>query len=386
MGYPFSAYSTCLAGLLGTLLLFTGCVPLPDDEATWVLKDLGAGTGPSRLKEQTPVPARSPIGYQVQGRGHQGDLYLPGEPPLAGIVLVPGAAVHGRNDPRLVAFATTLARSRFLVLVPDIPNLRALKVQAKDSQYVADAFSHLVSRTELPDQGRAGIGAFSYAVGPAVLAALDPGIRERVDFLLGVGGYHDLQQVVTFFTTGYFRKDGQWQYLEPNRYGKWVFVSGNTDRLADPVDRSAFRRMADRMVEDPQAAIDDLIDQLTPEGQSLLDLLQNRDPARSPALLARLPSGIRAELDALNLATRDLSLLKAHLILVHGTDDQIIPYTESLALAAAVPPGQSELILIDGLAHVDTQPFRLDRRAMWRAIGILLAQRDALAAGVPGRR
>ena len=386
MGYPFSAHSTWLAGLLATLLFISGCIPLPDDEATWVLKDLGAGTGPSRLKEQTPVPARSPIGYQVQGRGHQGDLYLPGEPPLAGIVLVPGAAVHGRNDPRLVAFATTLARSRFLVLVPDIPNLRALKVQAKDSQYVADAFSHLVSRTELPDQGRAGIGAFSYAVGPAVLAALDPGIRERVDFLLGVGGYHDLQQVVTFFTTGYFRKDGQWQYLEPNRYGKWVFVSGNTDRLADPVDRSAFRRMADRMVEDPQAAIDDLSDQLTPEGQSLLDLLQNRDPARSPALLARLPSGIRAELDALNLATRDLSLLKAHLILVHGTDDQIIPYTESLALAAAVPPGQSELILIDGLAHVDTQPFRLDRRAMWRAIGILLEQRDVPAAGVPGRR
>ena len=364
MGYPFSAHSTWLAGLLATLLFISGCIPLPDDEATWVLKDLGAGTGPSRLKEQTPVPARSPIDYQVQGRGHQGDLYLPGEAPLAGIVLVPGAAVHGRDDPRLVAFATTLARSRFLVLVPDIPNLRALKVQAKDSQYVADAFSHLVSRTELPDQGRAGIGAFSYAVGPAVLAALDPGIRERVDFVLGVGGYHDLQQVVTFFTTGYFRKDGQWQYLEPNRYGKWVFVSGNTDRLADPVDRSAFRRMADRMVEDPQAAIDDLIDQLTPEGQSLLDLLQNRDPARSPALLARLPSGIRAELVALNLATRDLSLLKAHLILVHGTDDQIIPYTESLALAAAVPPGQSELILIDGLAHVDTQPFRLDRRCL----------------------
>ena len=219
MGYPFSAHSTWLAGLLATLLFISGCIPLPDDEATWVLKDLGAGTGPSRLKEQTPVPARSPIDYQVQGRGHQGDLYLPGEAPLAGIVLVPGAAVQGRNDPRLVAFATTLARSRFLVLVPDIPNLRALKVQAKDSQYVADAFSHLVSRTELPDQGRAGIGAFSYAVGPAVLAALDPGIRERVDFVLGVGGYHDLQQVVTFFTTGYFRKDGTWQYLEPNRYG-----------------------------------------------------------------------------------------------------------------------------------------------------------------------
>jgi pimeloyl-ACP methyl ester carboxylesterase len=313
-------------------MMLAGCDPLPDDEAAWVLEDMGAGMGPSRLKEHTPAPARLPIDYQVQGRSHQGDLYRPRESPLAGIVLVPGVAARGKDDPRLVAFATTLARARFLVLVPDIPNLRALRARAEDAQGVADAFSHLLSRSEFPTRGRAGIGAFSYAVGPAVLAALDPGIRERMDFVLGVGGYYDLHQVVTFFTTGYFQKEGQWHYLEPNRYGKWMFVFGNAEHLTDPVDQA-------------------------------------------PVLIAGLPAGIRAELDALNLANKDLSRLRARLILLHGTDDRIIPYTESQALAAAMPPGRAELFLIDGLAHVNTRPFGLDRHAMWRAIGVLLAQR-----------
>jgi pimeloyl-ACP methyl ester carboxylesterase len=356
-------------------MMLAGCDPLPDDEAAWVLEDMGAGMGPSRLKEHTPAPARLPIDYQVQGRSHQGDLYRPRESPLAGIVLVPGVAARGKDDPRLVAFATTLARARFLVLVPDIPNLRALRARAEDAQGVADAFSHLLSRSEFPTRGRAGIGAFSYAVGPAVLAALDPGIRERMDFVLGVGGYYDLHQVVTFFTTGYFQKEGQWHYLEPNRYGKWMFVFGNAEHLTDPVDQEAFRRIAERKLENPGAGIDDLTGHLTPEGESLLDLLENRDPERTPVLIAGLPAGIRAELDALNLANKDLSRLRARLILLHGTDDRIIPYTESQALAAAMPPGRAELFLIDGLAHVNTRPFGLDRHAMWRAIGVLLAQR-----------
>ncbi len=212
---PLAFTRSWAAGLLITLLMMTGCAPLPDDEAAWVLEDLATREGESRLKEGTPHPVRRPVVYAMQGRTYQGDLYQPAQPPLA--ALVPGVAERGTDDPRLVAFATTLARARYLVLVPDLPTLRAHRVQAEDARGVADAFLHLLSRPEFPVGGRAGIGAFSYAVGPAVLAALEPGIRERVDFVLGVGGYYDLHRVVTFFTTGYFEKEGRWHYLEPNR-------------------------------------------------------------------------------------------------------------------------------------------------------------------------
>lgn len=361
--------------LIFVFLLLVGCAILPDDEASLVLEDLAARGKSSRLKERTSDPVRRLLTYSDHGRHCQADLYLPGQPPRAGIVLIPGVAALGRNDPRLVAFATTLARVRFLVLVPDIPNLRALMIQSDDVQRIVGAFPHLVSRSELPAGSRIGIGAFSYAAGPAILAALDPAIRERVDFILGVGGYYNLRQVITFFTTGYFRERGRWRYLKPNRYGKWVFVLSNVGRLTNAMDQQVFRFMAERRLKDPDAPIADLAGALTAEGQALFALLENRDPERTPFLIAKLPAAIGNDIEALNLANQDLSRLRAKLILLHGTDDEIIPYSESVALAAAAPAGRAQLFLIAGLAHVDILPRKLDRRALWRAINALLGER-----------
>jgi len=341
-------------------------------EAALFLEDLAAGDKESRLKSKTQAPTQLSIDYEVQSYQYQADLYISQEPPLASIVLILGVAEQGKDDSRLIAFATTLARSRFIVLVPDIPNLRNLKIRAEDSRTIKDAFTYLISLPEFPTQGHAGIGAFSYAVGPAVLAALDPQIREKVNFVLSVGGYYDVEQVITFFTTGYFQNDNEWQYLEPNEYGKWVFVLSNVERLSNPVDKKIFLKIAQRKINNPNTSIDDLIINLTTEANSILVLLQNQNHNHASNLITDMPKAIRADLDALNLSNKDLTKLRAKLILLHGTDDDIIPYTESIALAKAVAIGQSEVFLIDGLAHVNVRPETLNRWKMLRAIDALL--------------
>lgn len=358
------------------LIIQSACVWLGQSDAALFLEDIAAGNEESRLKKRTPTPKWSPINYVILGLDYQADLYQPGGTPLAGIVLIPGVAQHGKDDARLVAFANTLARSRFIVLVPDIPNLRDLKVRAEDSRAITDAFTYLISRPEFPAQGQAGIAAMSYAVGPAILAALEPKVRERVNFILSVGGYYDVEQVITFFTTGYFRNKNEWQFLEPNEYGKWIFVMSNVKHLTDPIDKKSFIKIAQRKMKNPDVAIDDLVTDLTADASSILTLLENKDPEHVSKLIADLPISIRAELDELNLSNKDLTQLKARLILLHGTDDNIIPYTESIALTSAVMENQAELFLIDGLAHVNMRPKKLNRWAMLRAIDALLKVRE----------
>ena len=92
--------------------LWGGACILPSSEALLILQDLAAGEKPSRLKALTPAPTRRTIAYEVNGRNYWGDLYLPGVAPRAGLVVIPGAAREGKDDPRLVAFAMTLSRSR----------------------------------------------------------------------------------------------------------------------------------------------------------------------------------------------------------------------------------------------------------------------------------
>ncbi len=252
-----SARTSALVLAVLVSVLAAGCSPAKLVESAALLADFNAGEGPSRLKQATPAPRRLLTTYEIEGRQRRGDLYLPGEDALANLVLVPGVTPEGKDDPRLVAFATTLARARFVVLVPDIENLRDIKVRSSDARDIGDAVLHLAGAGLAGAGSSVGVVAVSYAVGPAVLAALAEDTREQVRFLVAIGGYYDLQAMITFFTTGYYRDapGRPWRPLRANAYGKWVFVKSNADRLRDPSDRAALTEMADRKLRDLAADI-----------------------------------------------------------------------------------------------------------------------------------
>ena len=376
------------AALLAVALALSGCAPLRGYEAMQLAKDIAAAGGPSGLKESRPAPLRRTVTYEVDQRVSAGDLYLPGDRAEAGLVLVPGAAVNGKDDPKFVAFAESLARGRFAVLVPEIPNLRQLKVRSTDARKIADAARHLAGFTDggqgTGEGAPVGVVAVSYAAGPAVMAAA-PDARDRIRFVAAIGGYYDLEAVITFFTAGVFRAaPGEpWQKADPNPYGKWVFLRSNSDFISLPRDRRLLLEMAERKLRDLSADISDLAAGLSPEGRTVYALLQNREPAEVARLISVLPPRVRAEIRALDLKNLDFSEVSAQILLVHGRDDQIIPYSESLALAAAAGEEGSELFLVDNLAHVDLGPGSLeDQLTLWRAAYRLLEERDAAPAPV----
>lgn len=370
--------------LLTVLAVVSACSPSRLVDTTRLLADIGAGDGPSTLKENTPHPRRETIDFDVDGRRTVADLYTLASPtagPLAGLVLVPGLATTGKDDSRLVAFANSLARARFQVLVPDLPNMRKLRVNAGDARIIADAAIHLHS---LDPERPLGMTAISFAAGPMVGALFEPGIADQVDFMITVGGYYDLEAVITFFTTGYYRDgaDAPWQYRRPNVYGKWVFVLSNVRVLDDPADRVALITMAERRLDDPEADISDVAEGLGPQGQAVYALLTNDDPDRVPALLAELPEAVTAEIAALDLKRRDLSDLKVQFVLVHGRDDPIIPETESMAFADAVAPGQADLYLLESFQHVNAAELGLsDKLTLLSAVYTVLGFRDARGSG-----
>jgi pimeloyl-ACP methyl ester carboxylesterase len=342
-------------------------------EAARLLFELATGGAPAI----TPAP----VAWRTAERAYRGDLYGAPDAARAALLLVPGAAEAGKDDPRLVTFARALAAADFLVLVPDLPGPKALQVSSEDIVEIADAAVYLAG---LPHgRGPLGLAAISYGVGPAVLAALDDprlnqGLAGRVAFILAIGGYDDLTAVITFFTTGYWRAapDQPWRLGKPNAYGKWVFVLANAARLDDGNDRARLAAIARRKLADLDADIRPLEAALGPEGRAVMALLDNRDPTRVPALIASLPPRITAEIVALDLAGKDLTPLHAEVLLIHGRDDAIVPYSESVTLARALGP-RAHLYLLDSLAHASMTPARArDAWLLWQAALRLLAIRD----------
>lgn len=281
------AFRRIFIGLLA-LLLVAGCSPARFGEASRVLADIDAGTGPSALKETTPRPERRIVNYSVSGRAYGGDLYFPGETARAAMVLVPGVSPDGKDDRRLGA-------------------------------------------------------------------------------------------VVTFFTTGRYRESPEdaWRERRPNIYGKWVFLESNLDRIDSPADRARLRLIKESRLRDPAADVSPWAAELGAEGRAVHDLIDNTDADRVPGLIAALPERLRADFAALDLSAHDLGGLTQRFFLVHGRNDPVIPETETLKLARALPDGRAEPFLVDSLDHVNPKPIGLaDKLTLLRAIYGVLGVRD----------
>lgn len=337
--------------LLLLFLLLGGCVSAESWEAIRLLQDIDAAGGPSALKEQTPEARRITERYSIDGRANVADFYYPNQPLGGALLLVPGFTRAGKDDRRLVEAARSLARARFLVMVPEVAGSRELRVRLQDAGTIADALRHLQRSQPAAAARGVGLVAVSYAVGLSMLGALEVEETARPDFLVSVGGYYDTNALVTYATTGYYRLPGssRWQRGETLPRAKWIFLASNAAVLADERDRRRLQAVVERCFEGCEPDTAALARDLGPEGRALLNLVTNTDRTRVSTLLVALPESVRQQMARLSLSRRNLSPLTGRLILVHGRHDPLVPYSESVALADTVPG--SELFLIDGFSH-----------------------------------
>jgi len=282
------------------------------------------------LSMLTDPPTRRPLALP----GTAADLYLhagldAGRP----LVLAHGFAPEGKDDPRVRDAAGLLARAGFDVAVPTIPGLTRGRLGSEDVEPVVGALAARGGRTVL-------VGV-SVGAGPALLAAADPRVRERVSAVLSLGGYASAVEVLRFWLTGAYAYEGVRGRVEHDPELVRMFLRANADRLG-PASRAA---------------------------------LEAADREAAGRLLDAPPPDLRRYLDALS-PIRVASGIGASLVLVHGRADRAVPYTESLRLAAA-RPDRTTLVLVGLVEHVEGARGRgwseaRDLFALWRVMYALL--------------
>jgi pimeloyl-ACP methyl ester carboxylesterase len=188
-----------------------------------------------------------------------------------------------------------------------------------------------------------------------VLAANDPRISERVRFCFLLGSYYDLRSIVTYATTGYYLKDGEWVYMKPRHTGKWAFLRNSLELAGDETDRRLLTRIANSKLKDETCDVSASADSLGEEGSRLYELMMNGDPDAAGGIIDRLSPRILSFFDELSMPG-NIENVTARLILVHGRDDNLMPYTESILLAENAPPkANAQLRILESLQHVDLE-------------------------------
>lgn len=345
-------------------------------EAAWFLEDIAAGPAPSTWKQLHPAPTASGATWSVEGRAGEGDLYTPTEAIKGRMIFVPGLVADGRHDPRVIAFAETLARAGYLTLVPQTTAFDGLKANPGDIQSLSDAATWLAD-TDFPNipKTKIGIAALSYMAGPSLLAASRAPLNDKVAFVFFIGGYYAMTDVLRFVTTRKHRLDAAGPWLEEGAadYALWAFLAAQAQGIEGP-DSDRLTAIASAKLADPKADVSADAAALGPEGQAIYTLMTNRDPDKVDALVAALPAGLKAQLDALDPSKQDLSGFTADALLVHGKDDPLIPSTQSEKLAAALG-GRAHLYLLEQVTHVEVNR----DGSMWDHLDMLFAGRRLLS-------
>src|SRR6266545_4257281 len=107
------------------------------------------------------------------------------------IMVVPGAAPRGNDEPLLRSFGVTLARAGYLVMIPEFPFLKQGRFEPSATKQLDAAFARA---RELPATGDRNVGAFGVSVGGGMLlvaAGREPALGKAA-FIAILGGYYDI--------------------------------------------------------------------------------------------------------------------------------------------------------------------------------------------------
>lgn len=299
-----------------------------------------------------------------------------GDGPWPAVLFVNGATPLGREHPDVRALAAGLARSGFLVLVPDLPGLREGAITERTAAATVAVGRAATARLDVRADRVALLGV-SVGASLALLAAEHPELAPRVSVVGGLAPYADLAQVVRLATTGRYRVQGRLV-----RYDVDPFVAlaiGRSLVAALPPGEArdelvALLARVDDEALDPLAAIRATRPD-TPSAEAVLRLLGNRDASRFDALFQQLPPELLAAVRRLS-PLEGAARLEAPVELASPPRDKYFPLDESRALVRRAPDArltvtetlehaipEASLGELAGLARLDAFAMRVLRRA-----------------------
>lgn len=256
------------------------------------------------------------------------------------IAIFPGVHGGGIDEPRMNALARQFAANGLRVLIAPLPELRRYTIRPRSTDDIEDVALWLTSQKDLAPSGKIGLVGVSFAGGLTLVAAGRPSLAGKLVLVAAMGTHGDLPRAMQYLVTGIL-PDGTPQPVHD--YGAAVILLAGAHHFAPPEQveplRHAITTFLDASsldVTDPKrstAMFDEARrfgDALPEPAREVMGLVNRRDvKTLGPRLVPYLE-----ELGGANELSPERSMVtSAPVFLLHGSHDNVIPYTETPLLA-----------------------------------------------------
>ena len=278
------------------------------------------------------VPARHGV---VHAR-----LFNPATPTGTTLAIFPGVHGGGVEEPRMNALARQFAANGLRVLIAPLPELRRYTIKPRSTDDVEDVSVWLSSQKELAPNGRIGIVGVSFAGGLALVAAGRPSLAGKLVLVAAMGSHGDLPRAMKYLVTGVL-PDGSTQAAHD--YGSAIILLAGLHHFAPPAQVEPLRQAITTFLDASSLDVTDrarskvlfnearrLADALPPPARGVMDLVNRRDVKTLGPMLTPYLEELGG---AAALSPERSPITTAPVYLLHGSHDNVIPYTETPLLA-----------------------------------------------------
>lgn len=290
-----------------------------------------------------PEPVVHSVFFASAGRTVEGLVFRPADgEPRGAVILSMGVRAWRLESEPMQALGRDFARAGVVLMAIDSPGLRFDEVRQENVEELVQAFVFLRAQP-YTDERRVGYLGFSVGGSLAILAAADERIAADVAYVDAVGAYYDVRQLLKDVTTG------PAVGFHPSETTATVLPKQLIDATTTGDDRALLLSIFYQRFEEDRRHVD----RLSEQGRAVFDLLDNDDPARFDALLARVeafPNDLDSLL-ALSPSDNAAASLRAPLRVLHSRADRHVPFEHATALVAAAP--DASLQRFQAFEHVD---------------------------------
>lgn len=303
------------------------------------LRVKAAATVIESVGRRVPRPfAPEPRRAAAEIGGVRGRLYT-GQAGARGVLLVPGAAPAGIEDPRTNSLAASLVRAGRTVFIPQL--------DLYDKQFREDDVERLIASVVALSESttnKVAVLGISYGGSLALIAAADPRLDGRLSRVATFGAYFDLIGVIQAVTTGASVVGDRTITWKAHPMARDFLYARTTQQLVPAAEQSLFLD-ALAGVADPSL--------LGPASRAYYELLVNVDPHRTYELAELLDRDHRLFLETFS-PSRVAGKIDVPIRALHSTDDPVVPYAELERLGAAMPAAETTAVSM--FQHVDFDP------------------------------
>ncbi len=259
------------------------------------------------------------------------------------IIIFLGASPDGENHKSVNLLAKNLASLGYNVFVPRIPPLMQLNISNINVDWMRHIYYLIQNRPDVDKKNIIGFG-ISYGGGMLLKASLEKEFTNnplKSIYLYGSGCNADT--ILKFITNGEFKVGGKVQKIKPHDWGLTVFFHHFMDEIDFGFNKNKIREVIHLRVNGQKEKSNKKIKELNDKEYNIVEAITtgniNFEVQKIVNKILKNKSDYIEDLSCKNVCKN----INMKVFILHGANDNMIPYTESIQLNELLP--DSELLV-----------------------------------------